>query len=83
MNCQAETNNKARRYLVLSFLAIGSVGVLSGCGGGDSTVATQDELSTFLQANPELENSNASEEEGKARKAEAPEAKAASGRSDA
>ena len=83
MNCQVESKNVARRYLVLIVLAIGSIGMLSGCGGGDSTVATEDELSTFLQANPELDTSSASEEEGKERKAEAPEPKVMSGRSDA
>ena len=83
MNCRVETSKVACLYPILALLMIACFISISGCGEGSGTVASQDELSTFLQANPEMQNSNASEEEGKEKKPEATEAAASSPRSDA
>jgi hypothetical protein len=83
MNCQVVVSKVARLSVVLTFLIVACFAFTSGCGGGDGTVASQNELSTFLEANPELNTSSASEDEGKARESEASEAPAPSRRTDA
>ena len=83
MSTQIQRRGNTRNRLCLTFLAIGCVTTILGCGdGGDAgVIAGSDEISKFIQEHPELKDESGEEE--KASKPEAPPTKQQARPSDA